>query len=255
MSAAWTLASTLLAQTADPSKRAIGDVTYYLALTLVGGGLVLLLLTLWSMWKTRWRDPRRARAAAALSGTSIAAPPIDAPVLPAPTVPEAQRLFQLMNDADDLSTRASAQIEEKLSRLQDLIAAAEAASSTLARHLAEVESQTASMSAMRFANADAPRSPPVFTPPQPQAQQLPVVTIPRETAHRSNPLTAGVVAASVHRPTASTTPVHTGAEHSGPDPLTSEIYRLADQGLSHVEVARKLNQHVGKVELILALRP
>ncbi len=50
-------------------------------------------------------------------------------------------------------------------------------------------------------------------------------------------------------------PVIAEPEVSEVDPLTAEIYRLADQGLSHIEVARRLNQHVGKVELILALRP
>jgi len=38
------------------------------------------------------------------------------------------------------------------------------------------------------------------------------------------------------------------------DPITLEIYRLADTGLSPLEIARKLGQHTGKVELIIALR-
>lgn len=38
------------------------------------------------------------------------------------------------------------------------------------------------------------------------------------------------------------------------DPLSRHIFDLADQGLAPVEIARKLNEHVGKVELILALR-
>lgn len=38
------------------------------------------------------------------------------------------------------------------------------------------------------------------------------------------------------------------------DPMTGEIYRLSDQGLPAVEIARHLGQHTGKVELILALR-
>lgn len=38
------------------------------------------------------------------------------------------------------------------------------------------------------------------------------------------------------------------------DPMAGEIYRLADQGLPPVEIARRLGQHTGKVELILALR-
>jgi hypothetical protein len=51
-------------------------------------------------------------------------------------------------------------------------------------------------------------------------------------------------------------PVHAAAdEHdAGADPVTRQIYQLADEGLPPVEIARRLAQHTGKVELILALR-
>lgn len=39
-----------------------------------------------------------------------------------------------------------------------------------------------------------------------------------------------------------------------PDPLTASIYELADRGRSPLEIARHLDEQVGKVELILALR-
>jgi hypothetical protein len=38
------------------------------------------------------------------------------------------------------------------------------------------------------------------------------------------------------------------------DPLARNIYQLADAGNDSIEIARQLNEHVGKVELILALR-
>ena len=38
------------------------------------------------------------------------------------------------------------------------------------------------------------------------------------------------------------------------DSVMEEIYRLADEGRSPVEIARELEEHAGKVELILALR-
>ncbi len=38
------------------------------------------------------------------------------------------------------------------------------------------------------------------------------------------------------------------------DPLTRDVYRLADEGNDSIEIARQLDEHVGKVELILALR-
>ncbi len=38
------------------------------------------------------------------------------------------------------------------------------------------------------------------------------------------------------------------------DPLTGAVYELADTGRSPVEIAKELDEQVGKVELILALR-
>jgi len=38
------------------------------------------------------------------------------------------------------------------------------------------------------------------------------------------------------------------------DPLTRDVYRLADDGNDATEIARQLDEHIGKVELILALR-
>ncbi|HBS28705.1 MAG TPA: hypothetical protein DEB06_04470 [Phycisphaerales bacterium] len=39
-----------------------------------------------------------------------------------------------------------------------------------------------------------------------------------------------------------------------PDPLAERVYALADAGRSPVEIASELSEHVGKVELVLALR-
>lgn len=39
-----------------------------------------------------------------------------------------------------------------------------------------------------------------------------------------------------------------------PDPVSREIFRLADDGRSPSEIAQKLDEQVGKVQLILALR-
>jgi hypothetical protein len=67
-------------------------------------------------------------------------------------------------------------------------------------------------------------------------------------------LTAGAVAPdplavlAESKPRAAVAPMHDG------DPLAGEVYRLADSGLPPVQIAQKLGQHTGKVELILALR-
>jgi hypothetical protein len=39
-----------------------------------------------------------------------------------------------------------------------------------------------------------------------------------------------------------------------PDPLTAAVYQLADDGHQPVQIAQQLDEQVGKVELILALR-
>jgi len=38
------------------------------------------------------------------------------------------------------------------------------------------------------------------------------------------------------------------------DPMTREVYALADAGKSTLEIARHLGEHLGKIELMLALR-
>lgn len=45
-----------------------------------------------------------------------------------------------------------------------------------------------------------------------------------------------------------------GATIEEPDPLRRDIYQLADAGHSPLQIAQKLHEHLGKVELILALR-
>ena len=45
-----------------------------------------------------------------------------------------------------------------------------------------------------------------------------------------------------------------GDDASPDDPLADRVYQLADAGQDPVAIARHLNEHVGKVELILALR-
>lgn len=44
------------------------------------------------------------------------------------------------------------------------------------------------------------------------------------------------------------------AEETDVDPATRQIYALADEGLEPMEIAQRLDQHLGKVQLVLALR-
>ena len=44
------------------------------------------------------------------------------------------------------------------------------------------------------------------------------------------------------------------ASSENTDPLTRQVYALADQGQGPADIAQQLDEHVGKIELILALR-
>ena len=38
------------------------------------------------------------------------------------------------------------------------------------------------------------------------------------------------------------------------DPLARSVYQLADEGMEPTQIAQQLDEHIGKIELILALR-
>ena len=63
-----------------------------------------------------------------------------------------------------------------------------------------------------------------------------------------------VGAAAATDPPAPQSPHHNEAAAGENDPLVRSIYDLADQGVNATDIARQLNEHLGKVELILALR-
>lgn len=64
----------------------------------------------------------------------------------------------------------------------------------------------------------------------------------------------GGAPASLAASTAGTPVASAGFGEQPTDQLSRDVYRLADTGLSSVDIARRLNEQIGKVELILALR-
>ncbi|MEX2213324.1 MAG: hypothetical protein WD768_04310 [Phycisphaeraceae bacterium] len=72
-------------------------------------------------------------------------------------------------------------------------------------------------------------------------------TSPRDISETASP---SRTAASTRTATETATKV----ESETTDPVAKAVYRLADQGLAPHDIAQKLNEHVGKIELILALR-
>ena len=60
--------------------------------------------------------------------------------------------------------------------------------------------------------------------------------------------------ATATRPTAAVTPPPRSNGGPPKDALTQDVYELADAGRNSVEIAQRLDEQVGKIELILALR-
>lgn len=136
---------------------------------------------------------------------------------------------------------ATRDLAERAEHLEALVARAERAAERLERlHGAE---RANAITPRPTTPAPAPKAP----RPEPGAPSL-FDGSPYDV-HRGAPAFPGSMIE--HRPAASDAPRH--AEHHD-DPLQREIERLSRTGLSPVEIAQKLEQPVGQVELVLALR-
>jgi len=167
---------------------------------------------------------------------------------PSPARMEYERLRRQSTPADDsdvanahLHERAqqlAAVLDNKAARLEQLIADADERIAALAQ-VSNVKPAQPTQSTSKAAPADAV---PASSSEQP-AQPLPKR---RATTIETKPATASPTDAQ--RPAKSAEPVKT------PDPTTASVYQLADAGLSPVEIAQRMDEQIGKVELILALR-
>jgi hypothetical protein len=284
---AWTLIPQTLAQTGVPSGKAFNDWRELAAMVLLGVGFVLLVGTLGTMWRNRWRNPQRESSSRLDQLTSLemdspsespspalpATAPTPAesdrlkpvvrttqPAVPiaergqmAPTVAEAQQLLDAMNAAEDMTGRLGAQIDEKADRLRTLIAQAQ-------RAIDDLETATKAAATARPTQPAAPAITPQPPAPMPvvTVRHAPSLAATAAAVHGSGVGGVGGALQARERAEAAsrtTVPSLVASDPSGPDPLTGEIYRLSDQGMPAIEIARRMNQHVGKVELILALRP
>ncbi len=134
-----------------------------------------------------------------------------------------QDLESLMVEIEQLARRFSSQLDAKSVQLEKLLREAD-------EKIAQLQQTTAATQTK--------------TPPQTQSPSLPGAgkepgVLPPEVKH-----------ASPHK-------AHADAQArsgAGEDELARQVYRLADEGLTSDQIARRLNEHVGKVELILALR-
>jgi len=115
------------------------------------------------------------------------------------------RIETYMADAEELTRRLAAILENKAERVEALIDRAEA-------RIAEMEGKA----------------------------QSPRVTTRRVEPSSSQPVRADVAPDAIR--------------YEAADPIAVDVYRLADEGRTSVEIAKELDEHTGKVELILALR-
>ncbi|MCC6680589.1 MAG: hypothetical protein IT445_06760 [Phycisphaeraceae bacterium] len=133
-----------------------------------------------------------------------------------------QDLESLMVEIEQLARRFSSQLDAKSVQLEKLLREAD-------EKIAQLQQTSA---ATQTPQTPQPRS------SLPGAGETPGVLPP------------GVKHASHHKAHADA-PARSGA---GEDELARQVYRLADEGLTSDQIARRLDEHVGKVELILALR-
>lgn len=146
-----------------------------------------------------------------------------------------------MLDAEEITRRLSAQLDNKAARLELLLEEADAKLSELNRTLAGAE---------RSVNRNAPaRSPdPLYTGSTTEHLPAPRTLDPSllDRARMDQDL--------AERGTTHAGPPSQATTGSAQDQINERILRLADDGLGCVEIARSLNQPVGQVELVLNLR-
>lgn len=142
-----------------------------------------------------------------------------------------------MAEVEELTRRCAAHLDNKAERLEYLLELAEA-------RIAELEARLGKQAA----DDPAPCPDDAASSSEPAAFAFPgAARGESQTPARSSGDRVEAGAADERRPQ----PV---ASERIMDPLMRQIYELADEGATPVEIARKLDEQVGKVELILALR-
>lgn len=146
-------------------------------------------------------------------------PPRPAAAKPSPAQNTPGPTPQLARELDELGKRLADELDARADRLEKLLAEADG-------KLARLEKLTAATV-------------------QPVPESAGPLTEVKHFAGSSGP------ADTTAQPAA---PRSAAAVMAEIDPLAGEIYKLADTGLPPVQIAQKLGQHTGKIELLLALR-
>ena len=137
-------------------------------------------------------------------------------------------LEQLMIEVEQLAKRFGAQLDAKTMQMERLIEQAN-------QKIAELKQLEAARRAAE--SIEPPQAPPEDNRPEVHSPDI----------HSPSP-------SPPPSPSPSPTP-HPPSPPSDPDSVLKEkVYDLTERGCDPIEIARMLNEHVGKIELILALR-
>jgi uncharacterized membrane-anchored protein YhcB (DUF1043 family) len=150
------------------------------------------------------------------------------------------------------------QLDEVHTRASNMLSAAQRLGTRLDDRMASLDLASLKMHATRTAlprSTSTPHSRPTAAAPVPPA--MTAAAPPTGTRPRSRPQSPMDAPRSVEAPAVTAghaVGVATLEAKPSLDPLALQVYALADSGRTPVGIARDLNEQVGKVELILALR-
>ncbi len=212
---------------------------------------------------------------------------------PVGTTQEAERLLRLMGEAEELCTRLARDLDERADRLERLMARANGMIGTTLAEQRMPQPPQPPQPAPQPTYTPQPAPQPYSVPPQQPMQPRPeIITRPigvpamaAAPAYQPAPAAPApshghIPAPAPRMPAPPPIPQH---QHYAPQPiqqpaptqhasingaqamygqaypaeaeaLAQQIFRLADAGLTPGEIAQRLGQHTGKVELIIALR-
>lgn len=192
--------------------------------TLISMGVVMIVVVAWVTIRNRGvASARPASAKDRLAELKMSASPgpsgpsVDATIASAATA-----------DVRRVAAELTASLDQKSRELEELIAAAD-------RRIATLSALEAAVTERRSAG-------PVLADSLAPATRAPAI---RAAAYTTANAGRGV---SRSEPASDESPAPAG------DAVQDEVVRLARQGLTSVQIAQRLNQHVGTIELVLALR-
>lgn len=150
-----------------------------------------------------------------------------------------ERLEQAMVDAQEAARACAAQIGTRAAKLEALLDQAD----QRMQRMEQLATRLESLLERAYAASPAPPAPVEIRH-----------AAPAPAAFRREPARS-LIGGEGSGFFASTPPANAAIARAEPaDPLSRRIYGLADEGLPPSEIAKKLEEQIGKVELILALR-